>query len=149
MRSAVAIAAFLTLSAAAEIHIKPTADRPPRKVIVGTAMQAFWEAYPGLEKRLAQLAGLVDQMAAESQKKYGRGWDIAILPETSVTGESSGDVMEHSVPLDGPLRDVFSRKAREHRSYIVVPTYLLEDKQKKLCSNAAILFGRKGELVGI
>jgi predicted amidohydrolase len=146
---AAACAALLAFPAAAEINIKTTADQPPRKVIVGTAMQAYWEVYPGLEKRLAQLAGMVDQMAAESQKKYGRGLDLAILPETSVTGESSGDAIEHSVPYDGPLRDVFSRKAREHRSYIVVPTYLLEDKQKKLCSNAAILFGRKGELVGI
>jgi predicted amidohydrolase len=134
---------------AAELKVPTTADRPPRKVIVGTAMQAFWGKYPGLEKRLDQLTGLVDQMAAESRKKYGRGLDLAILPETSVTGETSNNVMADAVPLAGPLRDTFARKAREQHCYIVVPTYLLEDKSKKLCSNAAILIGRNGEVVGI
>jgi predicted amidohydrolase len=144
------LAALLALPlAAAELTVPSTADRPPRKVIVGTAMQAFWGEYPGLEKRLEQLAGLVDQMAAESQKKYGRGLDLAVLPEMAVTGELSGDVVAHSVPFDGPVRDVFTRKAREHRCYIVVPTYLLEGGAKKTSANATILVGRKGELVGI
>jgi predicted amidohydrolase len=88
-------------------------------------------------------------MAAESEKKYGRGLDLAILPETAVTGEISGDVRAVAVPLAGPLRDTFATKARERHCYIVVSTYLLEDQEKKLCSNAAILFGRNGELVGI
>ena len=30
-----------------------------------------------------------------------------------------------AVPLEGPLREAFSRKAIEHRCYIVAPTYLL------------------------
>jgi predicted amidohydrolase len=146
----VLLAASLALpAAAAEFTVPSTADRPPRKVIVGTAMQAFWGKYPGLDKRLEQLTGLVDQMAAESRAKYGRGLDLAILPETSVTGETSNDVMADAVPLAGPLRDTFARKAREQHCYIVVPTYLLEDKSKKLCSNAAILFGRSGEVVAI
>ncbi|HXI40689.1 MAG TPA: carbon-nitrogen hydrolase family protein [Bryobacteraceae bacterium] len=134
--------------AAVEIKVPSTAGQAPRKVIVGTAMQAFWGEYPGLEKRLAQLSGLVDQMAAESQKKYGRGLDLAVLPEMAVTGELSGDVLGHSVPFNGPLRETFARKAREHHCYIVVPTYLLEDG-RKTCSNAAILVGRNGELVGV
>ncbi len=41
---------------AEEIGVKSTSDLPPRKVIVGTAMQALWGAYPGLEKRLEQLS---------------------------------------------------------------------------------------------
>ena len=133
---------------AAELKVPSTADRAPRKVIVGTAMQAFWGEYPGLEKRLAQLGGLVDQMAEESRKKYGRGLDLAVLPEMAVTGELSGDVVGRSVAFEGPVREAFARKAREHRCYIVVPTYLSEDR-RKACSNAAILVGRKGELVGI
>ena len=146
----VLLAPLLALPAvAAELTVPSTADRPPRKVIVGTAMQAFWGKYPGLDKRLDQLSGLVDQMAADSRKKYGRGLDLAILPETSVTGETSNDVMADAVPLAGLLRDTFARKAREQHCYIVVPTYLLEDKSKKLCSNAAILIGRNGEVVGI
>ena len=46
------------------------------------------------------------------------------------------------------MQDVFAQKARQHRCYIVVPTYLLDSKEKRRCSNAAILFGRKGEVVG-
>jgi len=152
--SAILIAAFLPALAAlpgatVEPGRKSTADQPPRKVIVGTAMQAFWGKYPGLEKRLEELTGLVDQMAVESHKKYGRGLDLAVLPETAVTGEATKDVMADAVPLEGRLRDAFAKKAREQHCYIVVPTYLLEDKDKKLCSNAAILIGRRGEVVGI
>ena len=144
------LAALVALPAgASELTVPSTAGQPPRKVIVGTSMQAFWGEYPGLQKRLDQLAGLVDQMAEESQKKYGRGLDLAVLPEMAVTGELSGDVAAHSVPYEGPVRDVFARKAREHRCYIVVPTYLLDDKRKKLCSNAAILVDRNGEQAGI
>jgi predicted amidohydrolase len=146
--SALAIAVLGPLPAA-EIAPRTTADQPPRKVIVGTAMQAFWGKYPGLEKRLDQLSGLIDQMAADAQKKYGRDLDLAVLPETAVTGETSNDVMADAVPLAGPLKDTFARKAREHHCYIVVPTYLLEDREKKLCSNAAILIGRRGEVAGI
>ncbi len=123
--------------------------RPPRKVIVGTVMQAFWVKYPGLAKRLEQLEGIVDRMAEQSRKKYGRGLDLAILPEVAVTGEISGDIVAQSVPIDGPLKQAFARKAREQNCYIVVPTYLLESKEKKICSNVAILVDRKGEVAGI
>jgi predicted amidohydrolase len=54
-----------------------------------------------------------------------------------------------SVPLEGEVQECFSRKAREHNCYIVAATYLLESRPKKACSNAAILFGRNGEVVGI
>jgi predicted amidohydrolase len=57
--------------------------------------------------------------------------------------------LERAVPFEGLVRDVFARKAREHHCYIVAPTYLLESKERKLLSNAAILVGRKGDLVGI
>ena len=121
----------------------------PRKVIVGTVVQAFWVEYPGLERRLEQLAAIVDRMAQQSAAKYGRSLDLAVLPEVAVCGEAGRDVMDRAFPFDGPVRDVFSRKAREHRCYIVVPMYLLEDRAKRLCFNAGVLVGRKGETVGI
>jgi len=127
---------------------RSTSDTPPRKVIVGTAMQPFWGQYPGLRNRLDQLAGIVDQMAVQAKTRYGRGLDLAVLPETAITGEAEGDALARSVPFTGQAREVFARKAREHGCYIVVPTYLLDSTEKKLCSNAAILVGRKGEWVG-
>jgi predicted amidohydrolase len=120
---------------------------PPRKIIVGTAMQQFWVKHPGLEKRLEQLTALVDGMRVESQRKYGRGLDLAILPETAVSGEAGNDAMACAVPLNGPFANAFSRKARELGCYLIAPTYLRESE--KSCSNAAVLFGRKGELAGI
>lgn len=128
---------------------RTTSNDPPRKVIVGTMIQAFWGEYPGLRNRLDQLTGFVDQMAGQSRQKYGRSLDLAVLPEVDITGELGRDALERAVPFDGPVREVFSRKAREHHCYIVIPTYLLESKEKKMISNAAILVGRQGEVVGI
>ena len=52
----------------ADPTVKTRSDLPPRKVIVGIAMQPFWVEYPGLEKRLEELTALVDRMAEESRK---------------------------------------------------------------------------------
>jgi len=150
------IAGFLGLllplpAMGAETPANSTSDQPPRKVIVGTVMQPFWGKHPGLEKRLDQLTTIVDRMQAESEMKYGRGLDLAVLPEMALTGEgkAGGEVADWSYPLEGPIHDTFTQEARKIHSYIVVPTFLLEDRASKRCSNAAILFGRKGEVVGI
>jgi predicted amidohydrolase len=128
---------------------KSTSHQPPRKIIVGTVMQPFWGKYPGLEKRLQQLTEIVDRLQAQSQKQYGRGLDLAVLPETAVSGEATGHVLESSYPWEGPVQEAFSRKARQHHCYIVAPLYLLEDKVTKRCSNAAVLIGRQGEIAGV
>jgi predicted amidohydrolase len=148
MGSLAALDAVPALAARPAGRVRTTSNTAPRKVIVGTAMQAFWGQYPGLRNRLDQLAGIVDQMAAQAKTTYGRGLDLAILPEAAVTGEAGDDALAHSVPFEGELKDTFTRKAREHRCYIVIPSYLLDSKQKKLCSNAAVLVGRKGEVLG-
>ncbi|HNY40596.1 MAG TPA: carbon-nitrogen hydrolase family protein [Bryobacteraceae bacterium] len=127
--------------------LRTTSGLPPRKLIVGTSMRPFWVKHPGLEKRLDELTALIDGMHAESQRKFGRGVDLAILSETTVSGEAGGDAFACAVSLDGPFSNAFSRKAREHGCYVVAPTYLRESA--KSCSNAAVLFGRKGELAGI
>ncbi len=146
--SLAAIEAAPVLAAGGNSRGRSTSNSPPRKVIVGTVMQSFWGQYPGLHNRLDQLAGIVDQMAAQAKKRYGRGLDLAVLPETAITGEAEGDALARSVPFEGKVQDVFTRKASEHGCYIVVPTYLLDSKEKKRCSNAAILVGRKGEVLG-
>ena len=144
----VAVGPVSAVAADAEQTIRTTSDRPPRKVIVGTAMQSFWGPYPGLRTRLEQLTGLVDQMAGQAKLAYGRGLDLAVLPEVAITGEADNDAFTHSVAFVGEVQETFTRAAREHACYIVVPTYLVDSKEKKRCSNAAILVGRKGEVVG-
>src|SRR6266568_2151225 len=116
------------LAAGGNAKGRSTSNSPPRKVIVGTAMQSFWGQYPSLHNRLDQLAGIVDQMAAQAKQRCGRGLDLAVLPETAITGEAEGDALARSVPFNGQVQEVFSRKAREHGSYIVVPTYLLQSR---------------------
>lgn len=135
----------------AEIPARSTSGEPPRKVIIGTVMQPFWGEHPGLEKRLGQLVVILDRMQAESEKKYGRGLDLAVLPEMALTGEgnATGGVADWAYPLEGAVQDAFAREARKLHSYIVAPTFLLEDQATKRCSNAAILFDRRGEVLGI
>ncbi len=148
--AAMACLALLTWPVAGnEVRSPSTSKLPPRKVIVGSAMQAFWGEYPGLQPRLEQLAGIVDRMAQESQRKYGRSLDLAVLPEVSVTGEAGEDAVAHSFAWEGPVQATFSRKAREHKCYIVVSMYLLEDSEKKLVSNVGVLLNRQGEVAGI
>jgi predicted amidohydrolase len=126
-----------------------SSNRPPRKVIVGTVMRSFWVQHPGLEQRLGQLTAIVDRLQSESKRKFGRGLDLAVLPEVAVTGEAGKDSALRAVRLDGELRDAFGAKAREHHCYIVAPTYLLERASEGSRSNAAILFSRSGETAGV
>ena len=83
------------------------ADRPPRKVIVGTTVFGPYGKYPGLEERLDELCDLVDEMAALTAKRYpGRGLDLSILPESAATA-TSGPAHDRAVPLKGEIRDTF------------------------------------------
>jgi predicted amidohydrolase len=138
-------------AAGAEVPVHSTSDQPPRKVIVGTVLQPFWGKHPGLDKRLAQVIGIIDRMQAQSEKKYGRGLDLAVLPEVALTGqgEDVGSVAQWSYPLKGLVEDTFAQEARKCHCYIVATTYLQEAGPKKEYSNAAIVFDRTGKVVGI
>ena len=125
---------------------KSTSGLLPRKVVVGTVTQSFWGRYLGLGKRLDELAAVVDRMAQESKSKYGRGLDLAILPEAAITGEVGGHALSQAVAFDGPVGNTFTRTAREHRCYVVVPAYLRDSRET--CSNAAVLVDRKGGVLG-
>ena len=124
-----------------------SASRLPRKVIAGTVIQPFWVPHPGVERRLAELGAIVDEMQTEARRQFGRGLDLAILPEVAVTGEANQNSRLRAVPLEGAFRRFFTSKAREHRCYIVAPTYLQESGQT--VSNAAVLFARGGDVAGI
>lgn len=90
-------------------------------------------------------------MQSQSEKKDGRGLDLAVLPEMALSGEAGpvGQIADWSFPLEGAVKETFAGVARKCHCYVVVPTYLLEDRPAKQCSNAAILFDRKGEVAGI
>jgi predicted amidohydrolase len=140
---------LLAWPAASPVLAKSTSDQPPRKVIVGTVVQGFWGKYPGLDNRLAQLAGIINRMNQLSNKKYGRNLDLAVLPETAVTTGMERDEAGGAVPFEGKVKETFVERAREHHCYVVVPMRLLESKDKRVCSNVAVLVGRQGETAGI
>ena len=79
-------AAALPLPAVLPAFSRPTSygpsDRPPRKVIVGTVIQYYGGGkYPGVEARLAELVKIIDRVAEQSRKQYGRGPDLIVLPD--------------------------------------------------------------------
>ena len=121
----------------------------PRKVIVGTVAQGFWGPFPGLPQRLAELTGMVERMARQARRRYGRGLDLAVLPESAVNGEPGSDAYAHSSPFAGQVHDAFAAAARRHRCYIVIGMNLIENAKRRLCSNAAVLVDRRGKLAGI
>lgn len=128
----------------------PHGDSIPRKVIVGTTMHNMFCPYPGLEARLNELGSLIDRMAEEAVTRYsGARLDIAALPEEAVTGGKEGSVAEASAPLEGLVLEIMGAKARQHQCYIVVPLDLVEDAERGLYSNATVLLGRDGKVVGI
>jgi len=112
-------------------------------------MQPFWGKHPGLEKTLGATNGDVDRMQAQSEKKYGRGLDQQFCRGSrNRQGKDVGNVGGLVVSLEGAVQDTFAREARKCHCYVVAPTYLLEDRATKRCSNAAILFDRKGKVMG-
>lgn len=122
--------------------------RPPRKVIVATVVQPFWVPYPGLRQRVDELTAIIDRMAEESKRQFGRGPDLAILPEAALTGEVGAAAISQAQPYSGLTADAFSNAARKHRTYVVVSTYLREAGTAERCSNAAVLVDRSGNVAG-
>jgi predicted amidohydrolase len=124
-------------------------DVLPRKVVVGTAMYAMWGEYPGVEKRLEALGEIIDEMALQAAERYpGSRLDLAVLPEDAVCGGRNGAAAERSVSLDGPVLEKMAAKARQHRCYLVVPLFMVENQERSLCTNAAALLDRDGNVAG-
>jgi predicted amidohydrolase/acetyl esterase/lipase len=123
-------------------------DRPPRKVIVGTTMTRWYGDYPGLNRRLEQIGGLIDQMAAASRSRYGRSIDLALFTEYAVTAGKPGPAAEVAVPLDQTIIETLGAKAREHKAYIVFGGVFQDIPAAGEFSNAAVVIDRKGRLVG-
>lgn len=122
-------------------------DRPPRKVLLGTAIGG--EDYVGLalDRRLQRMDELVGAMAAEAASRHpGRPLDLALLPEFFLG--RPGDLMaQESVALDEILPRV-AQCARRNGTYLIVPVLLREADPPLRYSNAAVLVDRAGRLVG-
>jgi predicted amidohydrolase len=127
-----------------------TSDALPRKVVIGTAMYAMWGEYPGVERRLEALGEIIDEMARQAAERYpGSRLDLVVLPEDAVCGGRSGSAAERSVALEGPVLERMAAKARQYGTYVVVPLFLVENREKGLYTNAAALLDRTGKVAGI
>ncbi len=125
-----------------------SADASPRKVVVGTMMHAMWGEYPGLESRLETLVGFIDRMAADARSRYDVGLDLAVLPESAVTGETLNDPGATSFPLEGKVLEAMGGAARAHDTYVIVPMTLAEDPENGIYTNSNIVLDRSGNVVG-
>jgi predicted amidohydrolase len=138
--------AATTTGAAPEWVSKGT--KPPRKVVVATTMFNVYGEHPGIEKRLEDAALLIDEAAREAHRRYSRqGLDLVVLTETMLTASNATGARDRAVPLDGLVLEQMGAKAREHRTYVVVPMMLLEASGE--VSNAAVLIDRGGAVAGI
>lgn len=157
IRFPTALAAILTLClfAVAEEPVPSNpgarAEYPPRKVVVATIIFGPYGKYPGLDARLKELSGLINQMADRTAQQYPEhGLDLAILPESAATS-TTGAAKERAVSLKGKMEDTFGALARKHKSYVLIPLFDLAEEGSvgSFFSNAAVLFDPRGAVVGI
>ena len=156
---ALALAVVLAMSASPMGEVGPVRepapvepaerDPGPRKAIVGTSIFSIFGEFTTLEDRLEELGALVDEMAADARERHGRGPDIVALTEVSINAGRKGSLVERAVPLEGAVQDYFAAKAREHETHIVVCFNMLEDAEREIVSNSAVIFDRRGEVAGI
>ena len=141
---------ILTICIPISAHARNNDNFSSRKVIIGTTMERFPGKYPGIEKRLDQIAGLIDETARESERIYpGEGLDLIVLPGEVVTRGKGNTAASKSAKIDGPVLDKMGAKAREYKTYLIVPMVLAEDEQKGIYTNAAVLLDRAGNIAGI
>lgn len=119
------------------------AEAPPRKIVVASTVAAF--SGP-VDARLELLGRLVDEAVAEASARYqGRGLDLMVFPEFAIAREGP-TAAEQAVALEGPVLERLAAKAREGRTWLVVPMTLREADR---ISNAAVLLDRAGRVAGI
>jgi predicted amidohydrolase len=139
----VTISVFL-ISASVDASSTSRANTPPRKVVIGTTLV---ELSGPLTKRLQTVENMIDDAARAATNQYpGAGLDLMIFPEFAIATGTGTNAAEQAVTLDGPVLDSLGAKAREHRTWIVMPMTLREPDR---ISNAAVLIDRSGEVAGI
>jgi len=112
-------------------------------------MQPFWEKHPGLDKRLDHLAAIVPiAWPCKPRVLTDSCLDLAILPEAAITGEVGDDALALSVAFEGP---VASTSAALLVASLATLSFRLSCAchDTLRCSNASVLVGRKGEVVGL
>jgi predicted amidohydrolase len=88
---------------------------------------------------LANALRMIDSAAAQNP-------DIIVLPENVLAAGTKLHYRDVSEQIPGPVTDIVSTRARRYNCYIVFP--IIEKSGDKIF-NSAVLFGRRGEILGV
>jgi hypothetical protein len=124
-------------------------DRLPRKILVGTEISGYdlIEKFT-LEQRLQRMDQYVDAMELQASFKYpGKRLDLVLFGEYFMARGREA-LAENAIRLDEVVPRI-AACAQRHGCYLVVPLVLREDGPVERYSNAALLMGRDGRVVGI
>lgn len=122
----------------------------PRKVVVATTLHPI-EDFCGQEQRICEVEGIIDEAAEQAKQMYPeKGLDLVILPEEIMTGGSpERSPVKRALKIDGLEMKRIRDKARQHQTYLVIPTVLVSNDQPNVIFNSAVLLDRNGETAGV
>ena len=124
------------------------AERPPRKVLIASAISGYQLFADPLEKRLDAMDAVVDRIADQAKKDYpGKRLDLAVLTEYFLANPGKSAAVQ-TIEL-GQVRSRVAACALRHGCYLIVPMLLKEAGPPPRYSNAAVLFDREGRVVGM
>lgn len=138
LRNSSLLAGGLALPAQ-QMQAEPLAERLPREVWVGTIAVSGMTAETSADMT-AKVLGIMEHLLPYRP-------DIICLPEcfafTSI--QQKYRIAEVAEEVPGPIISPFMNFARQHRCYIICPTYIRQDAQLYI---AATLIDRQGKIVG-
>jgi predicted amidohydrolase len=124
------------------------ADRPPRKVLLGTFLSGYQILEKPLEKRLQKMDDLVDDLSDRAGSEYpGKPLDLVVFPEYFAA--RPGESLAQKTVQMGEVLPRIAACASRHHCYLVMPMLLREEGLPVRYSNAAVLVDREGKLAGI
>jgi predicted amidohydrolase len=146
--AAVVAAAAQAPLASAALAASKRAARPPRKVLLGTFVGGYQILEKPLEKRLQKMEEVMDDFSDRAGAEFpGKPLDLVVFPEYFVA--RPGDSLAQKTVQMGEVLPRIAACASRHHCYLVMPMLLREEGLPVRYSNAAVLVGRQGQVVGI
>jgi predicted amidohydrolase len=124
-------------------------DQLPRKILVGTEISGYdlIEKFT-LEQRFQRMDEYLDAMELQAKAKYpGKRLDMVLLGEYFMA-HGKDSLAQNAIRLDEVVPRIAACASR-HGCYLAVPLVLREDGPVERYSNATLLMGRDGKVVGI
>jgi predicted amidohydrolase len=122
----------------------PRVDGAPRKVVIGTMCHSMFGTFPGLDARCEELKRHLEEMESQARAKYHAGLDLVVFPEFALNNMRV-KAPQSAIALDGPGFAYFQKLAREHHTYIIIPSIITDGGK---FYNSAILLDRNGAMMG-